>query len=372
MKLIEVKCPNCKASINIMDNEKKVRCEYCGTNFIIDDGVITVRHLKAGQITDEQEFINADTNLNKFKNYSVSYEQYKKLSNRYVNDKRIWIGLLRSYTKEFTFKFDSDDFRINYETYWNHYVSLATKSEITKYEKKYNDYVKLRPIKIMPGNPKKEKNYVLVTIFGGTFGLHKFLQGDIKMGFVYLFTFGIFGFGYIKDVYNECAKWRGSNQLIVSKIIIAIIMVLLGLDTIKYSFLLFIPYLITSVLCFRFFWKMIGRENNLLLRIISIIVLFFFSIIISPSGVPSSLKGRWTIIDSKNSIIEINLYENSVIELNGKDTIKKYSIDYYKNILYFYDDEANLKYKVYYNKTINKLCLLKNNKCSAYYKINKK
>ena len=89
MKLVEVSCPNCKGTINIMNHETRVRCEYCGTYFLVDDGIITVRHLQKGQITDEQEFLNADTNLNKFKNYSVAYKEYLSLAKRYTSDKRI-------------------------------------------------------------------------------------------------------------------------------------------------------------------------------------------------------------------------------------------------------------------------------------------
>lgn len=59
VKLIEVKCPNCNASLNVDENKKNVSCDYCGTNFVLDDNVVRVKHIMAGQITEEQEFINA-------------------------------------------------------------------------------------------------------------------------------------------------------------------------------------------------------------------------------------------------------------------------------------------------------------------------
>lgn len=40
----------------------------------------------------------------------------------------------------------------------------------------------------------------LITLFGGLFGVHKFLKGDKVMGFLYLFTFGLFGIGWIVDL----------------------------------------------------------------------------------------------------------------------------------------------------------------------------
>ena len=40
----------------------------------------------------------------------------------------------------------------------------------------------------------------LVTLFFGMFGVHKFMHGDRKMGFIYLFTLGLFGVGWIIDL----------------------------------------------------------------------------------------------------------------------------------------------------------------------------
>ena len=43
-------------------------------------------------------------------------------------------------------------------------------------------------------------SYFLATLFGGFFGLHKFIDGKKKWGFIYLFTFGIFGIGWMVDI----------------------------------------------------------------------------------------------------------------------------------------------------------------------------
>lgn len=44
------------------------------------------------------------------------------------------------------------------------------------------------------------KTCFYLTLFGGWLGLHKFATGKIKMGFIYLFTFGLFGIGWIYDI----------------------------------------------------------------------------------------------------------------------------------------------------------------------------
>lgn len=41
---------------------------------------------------------------------------------------------------------------------------------------------------------------LLIVIFGGFLGIHKFIKGDIKMGVIYLCTGGLFGIGWIIDI----------------------------------------------------------------------------------------------------------------------------------------------------------------------------
>lgn len=41
---------------------------------------------------------------------------------------------------------------------------------------------------------------LLCCVFGGYFGLHYFVNGNTKMGFIYLFTLGLFGIGWIIDI----------------------------------------------------------------------------------------------------------------------------------------------------------------------------
>jgi hypothetical protein len=44
---------------------------------------------------------------------------------------------------------------------------------------------------------------LLCVIFGGWFGLHKYIEGKTGMGILYTFTFGLFGFGWIIDIFRE-------------------------------------------------------------------------------------------------------------------------------------------------------------------------
>lgn len=47
---------------------------------------------------------------------------------------------------------------------------------------------------------------ILITIFLGPFGVHKFMDGKPGMGLLYLFTFGLFGLGWFVDVIAAIAS----------------------------------------------------------------------------------------------------------------------------------------------------------------------
>lgn len=136
MKLIDVTCPKCKAVMKVDKSKKELTCEFCGNKILIDDEVKKVKILHTGQITEEQEFNNAEANL-KFKDYIKAYYGYKRLSMRYADNKEVWLGLLRSATEDFTKK----EYNPEYEEYFNKYESLAEEKELSKYKTKYDKYM---------------------------------------------------------------------------------------------------------------------------------------------------------------------------------------------------------------------------------------
>lgn len=46
-----------------------------------------------------------------------------------------------------------------------------------------------------------------VTLFLGFFGIHKFMAGKAGLGVLYLFTFGLFGIGWLVDVIKAGMQW---------------------------------------------------------------------------------------------------------------------------------------------------------------------
>ncbi len=70
------------------------------------------------------------------------------------------------------------------------------KAETNTQIKKERDYSPLMPIIIK----------MLVCFFVGVFGIHKFMEGKVFLGLVYLFTFGLFGIGPVVDFFAYLIK----------------------------------------------------------------------------------------------------------------------------------------------------------------------
>ena len=47
---------------------------------------------------------------------------------------------------------------------------------------------------------KSKKIDFILCLFLGYFGIHKFYEGKVGMGILYLFTFGLFGIGWLVDI----------------------------------------------------------------------------------------------------------------------------------------------------------------------------
>lgn len=190
MKLIDVTCPKCKATMKVDKSKKELTCEFCGNKILIDDEVKKVKILHAGQITEEQEFNNAEANL-KFKDYQKAYYGYKRLSMRYADNKEIWLGLLRSSTEDFTKK----EYNPEYEEYFNKYESLAEEKELSKYKTKYDKYMSTfseKDKKEATKKLKKKSSPSVITIIV-----------SVLIVVIFLATFGSIIFTIVKDFNNN-------------------------------------------------------------------------------------------------------------------------------------------------------------------------
>ena len=53
---------------------------------------------------------------------------------------------------------------------------------------------------VTSSSDKSRKTALILCLFGGLFGLHQFYVGRIGKGFLYIFTVGLFVFGWIGDL----------------------------------------------------------------------------------------------------------------------------------------------------------------------------
>ncbi|MBQ2917120.1 MAG: TM2 domain-containing protein [Clostridia bacterium] len=51
-----------------------------------------------------------------------------------------------------------------------------------------------------------KKFRIIIVVFLGMFGIHKFIDKDYKMGIIYLLTGGLFGIGWIIDIFREIVE----------------------------------------------------------------------------------------------------------------------------------------------------------------------
>lgn len=76
----------------------------------------------------------------------------------------------------------------------NNIYTSSDESSSTSYPVQHFEYAD-------PAKSDKSKTVALILcILLGVFGVHHFYVGRIKMGVLYLFTFGLFGFGWLIDI----------------------------------------------------------------------------------------------------------------------------------------------------------------------------
>ena len=44
MKLVEMKCKNCGSILEVQPNQKDIKCQYCQTQYKIDDEVVHIKY----------------------------------------------------------------------------------------------------------------------------------------------------------------------------------------------------------------------------------------------------------------------------------------------------------------------------------------
>lgn len=359
MKLISTECPKCKGKIKISEDTKKAKCEYCGNQFVIDDEVKKVKHIMVGQIDEEQEFKNAKANL-KFKEYGKAFNIYYSLSERYTDNKEVWLGLLRASTEDFT----SKEYREDAKKYYEKFSLLATESEIEKYKTKYEKYINsFSESEIVDAKNKKinnGKDYIVLTLLGGFLGLHKFAKGKIAIGFLYLFTCGLLGIGWIYDCFMEVRKHPEARNKVYN--CLSVYVFLVAFAYIDYNAFGSILMIVSGLLMITPISRKVWKKPTASSKFIKL-ALFIIGFILCISSIPPYYK-NWT-----NDGIKVTINNQTTLTIITKENSngKEYDYSIKENDNDVIISTKNNEYKFKYDKVKNILCLLDDNKCVSEF-----
>ena len=93
MSLVNVKCPNCGAEIQLDSSREEGFCSYCGSKVIIQEAINKV---KIDKSEDTQNFLQLANNALKNKNYEECLTYAKKALEVNASNCRAWIYVMKS------------------------------------------------------------------------------------------------------------------------------------------------------------------------------------------------------------------------------------------------------------------------------------
>lgn len=167
MKLVELKCKNCGAILNVDENADKVVCQYCSAEFKIDHEVQHVQY---------DNMANSGYEFEKGRIQAQREEQERIAAIQREEEKR-----LEAERKE-----------------WERHQQ--GQNAIDWAYKSYAEKQNAASQKLPQPNERNKWVSLFLCLFLGYFGVHKFYEGKIAMGLLYLFTIGLFGIGVIVDI----------------------------------------------------------------------------------------------------------------------------------------------------------------------------
>lgn len=99
MKIIQLKCPSCGASLNVSDSLKSFTCNFCGTTTLLDDEIIRIEHT-IKNLDNEEVYKKIDGYL-KLGYLDEAIEDVDELIEKRVYDPKTWLYAIKVYTNNY-------------------------------------------------------------------------------------------------------------------------------------------------------------------------------------------------------------------------------------------------------------------------------
>lgn len=216
MKLIAVKCPNCGANLECEEGMQKIFCKYCGTPVILDDESVNIN--VTNRIIDEAEVERVklkrtqyehehERQIEEEKDFKTREEEWRRLLLPYLGAVAVtlFLGMLFTDSKIIWLK--------NLVTALfgavlivggiGMYIMKPKKSGANNKIPTYNVHVKVTGAGGYRYSSDRSKIVAFaLCLFFGFFGAHYFYVRRTGMGIVYLFTMGMFCFGWFYDLFR--------------------------------------------------------------------------------------------------------------------------------------------------------------------------
>ena len=198
MKLINMRCTNCGADLEIDPDRKQLFCSYCGTKLVLDDENVQITN----RIVDEARLKEAEVRLRE-----LEYEHERELREetiRLEQKKSFRISVI-AYLCVLAAAYllpETRSFFILFLIFGAVALSSMRTGDKRSMAGDWKDEY----------SPKSRIAALVLCIFLGGFGIHNFYVGKIGWGILYLFTFGLFGIGWLIDIIRiACGNFRDSQ-----------------------------------------------------------------------------------------------------------------------------------------------------------------
>ena len=198
MRLINMRCTYCGAKLEIDPDRKQVFCSYCGTKLIIDDESILITN----RIVDEARLKEAEVRM---KELEYAHE-------REIREETLRQEQKKSFRSAFVVYIIALIVTYNFSPWRTAFAFILIFGAIALASMRNGDRKAVENGRLYECSPKNKIVALVVCIFFGYLGIHYFYVGKIGMGILYLFTFGLFGIGWLIDIIRiACGTFRDSN-----------------------------------------------------------------------------------------------------------------------------------------------------------------